>query len=51
VKNDSCCLKCESAIVITAKTGEEPATVIPGRGEDANPESRDSQMCNRTSEV
>src|ERR1700737_5440695 len=27
------------------------STVIPGRVEDANPESRDSPMCNCTSEV
>src|SRR3982074_2029123 len=29
----------------------DPSDVIPGRGEDASPESRDSPMCNCTSEV
>src|SRR5450631_41909 len=28
-----------------------PSTVIPGRRKASNPESRDSPMCNRTSEV
>src|ERR1700692_735326 len=31
--------------------GVTPSSVIPGRVEDANPESRNSPMCNCTSEV
>jgi hypothetical protein len=33
------------------RKGMDLDAVIPGRVEDANPESRDSPMCNRTSEV